>query len=52
MDKNAKIGIDDFMLKDSKDIKRNRMQQLVSQMGAAASRAPTVKHPQRRAKKQ
>lgn len=40
---NSKIGIDDFMLKDAKEIKQNKMAQLVSQMGAAAARKPAAK---------
>jgi hypothetical protein len=44
---NSKIGIDDFMLKDAKEIKHNRMKQLVSQMGAAAARKPTAKPAQK-----
>ena len=35
---NSKIGIDDFMLKDAKLIKQNRMAQLVSQLGSAAAK--------------
>lgn len=40
---NSKVGIDDFMLKDAKVVKQNRMAQLVSKMGASVNRMPAAK---------
>lgn len=43
LDKNSKLKMDDFMLKDDRDQKRKAVAQFVAQLSAAATRAPKTR---------